>query len=532
MPSLRIRAYPTQVRYGLVWVFPGDPALASLRSLPEVPELEGADPWAYVPHSFTWRAHHSMVIDNLCDLTHAHLHRSFPSFQPGRLISSEAGPDRVVMRYEAKVGPLVRARAILPSVLEICYDYPYHRARFEWSGIGGRITYWTFLLPIDATTTRVFFMFCYDRLRIPWVPFPVGHRLLTALLRLGNTIVRPLLDQDGFALEAEQRGYEAHPDAPLIELNPVGGAPPPPDGQEVGGASQRRAGVRAGTGGRRHVSDLASAAELRGRRERVRAAGLDPDYWYAVEYDGAVRPGQVVEVTFWGESIALYRGADGALRALENRCAHRQLKLSLGAVTGCPLTCAYHGWAYAQDGRLSAIPHDLFGRPFPSVRLRAYPVRVRYGLDLALPRRPGARRPARASPTSRSSRGPTGGRASPRLPLAGAPLDDHRQRERLHACLAAPEVPAVRRREADALRGGRRPRAAELRHADRHGPHLPPLRRSPPRAHRLHRALLRVPVPVVGHRREDQALVLRAADRRARRAVSSSSSTSSRSRSR
>ena len=82
MPSLRIRAYPVQSRYGLVWLFPGDPARAPLRPLPEVPELEGADPWAYVPHSFTWRAHHSMVIDNLCDLTHAHLHRSFPSFQP------------------------------------------------------------------------------------------------------------------------------------------------------------------------------------------------------------------------------------------------------------------------------------------------------------------------------------------------------------------------------------------------------------------------------------------------------------------
>ena len=33
----------------------------------------------------------------------------------------------------------------------------------------------------------------------------------------------PLLQQDGFALEAEQRGYEAHPEAPVIELNPVVG---------------------------------------------------------------------------------------------------------------------------------------------------------------------------------------------------------------------------------------------------------------------------------------------------------------------
>ncbi len=168
MPSLRIRAYPTQVRYGLVWVFPGDPALASLRSLPEVPELEGADPWAYVPHSFTWRAHHSMVIDNLCDLTHAHLHRSFPSFQPGRLISSEAGPDRVVMRYEAKVGPLVRARAILPKRAGDLLRLPLPPGALRVVRHRRADHVLDVLLPIDATTTRVFFMFCYDRLRIPW----------------------------------------------------------------------------------------------------------------------------------------------------------------------------------------------------------------------------------------------------------------------------------------------------------------------------------------------------------------------------
>ena len=243
MPSLHIRAYPVQFRYGLIWLFPGDPARAPLRPLPEIPELEGADPWAYVPHSFTWRAHHSMVIDNLCDLTHAHLHRSFPSFQPGRLLSSEAEPDRVVMRYEAKVGPLVRGPRS-PSVLEICYDYPYHRARFEWSGIGGRITYWTFLLPIDATTTRVFFMFCYDRLRIPWLPLPIGHRVLTGLLRLANAVVRPLLEQDGFALEAEQ-GATGPSGRARDRAEPSGRAPPPPDGREVGGALAAARGARA-----------------------------------------------------------------------------------------------------------------------------------------------------------------------------------------------------------------------------------------------------------------------------------------------
>ena len=35
-----------------------------------------------------------------------------------------------------------------------------------------------------------------------------------------------------------------------------------------------------------------SFASAANRRQRARAAGLDPDYWYPVEYDRAVRPGQ------------------------------------------------------------------------------------------------------------------------------------------------------------------------------------------------------------------------------------------------
>jgi hypothetical protein len=221
MPSIRIKSYPLRVRYGLIWIFPGDPALADRRSLPEIPELEGADPWAYVPQSFTWRAHHSMVMDNLCDLTHAHLHRKYPSFHPGELLDYTADGERVVMHYDARVGPFVRAGRARPQRLEIVYAYPYHTARFEWSNIEGKIAYWTFLLPLDARTTRVFFMFCYDALRIRGVPFRVGHRLMTAVLRFIDRPVRALLDQDGFALEAEQEGYDAHFDVPPIELNPV-----------------------------------------------------------------------------------------------------------------------------------------------------------------------------------------------------------------------------------------------------------------------------------------------------------------------
>src|SRR5437867_9308463 len=129
-------------------------------------------------------------------------------------------------------------------------------------------------------------------------------------------------------------------------------------------------------------------SEARNPRQKARAAGLHPDYWYAVELDSAVKLGSVVEIQFWKRSIALFRGQDGKVHALENRCAHRQLKLSIGDVEGCNLVCAYHGWAYNDEGRVVQIPHDLFGREMPSFRVPSYPVKVRYGLIWIFPGNP------------------------------------------------------------------------------------------------------------------------------------------------
>ena len=92
--------------------------------------------------------------------------------------------------------------------------------------------------------------------------------------------------------------------------------------------------------------------EARNPRQKARAAGLHPDYWYAVEYDGALKRGAIIEINFWKSSIALYRGDDHKLRAVENRCAHRQLKLSHGEVNDCNLVCAYHGWTYDTAGNV------------------------------------------------------------------------------------------------------------------------------------------------------------------------------------
>ena len=107
---------------------------------------------------------------------------------------------------------------------------------------------------------------------------------------------------------------------------------------------------------------------------------MNPNYWYPLEWSAALGREQVRETRFWGQSLAIFRGADGVVRALENRCAHRQLKLSEGHVRGCNLACMYHGWTYDQAGTLVDMQHDHFGGRLPVVRIASYPVRERYGL--------------------------------------------------------------------------------------------------------------------------------------------------------
>ena len=101
--------------------------------------------------------------------------------------------------------------------MKLCFAYPH-----QCSNTDGKIKHWCFVLPLDARTTRVFFLFYFAALRIPLTRIAVPRWLLAPLLRISNRLmIRPLLMQDGAMVEAEQRAYEAQPDAPAIEFNPV-----------------------------------------------------------------------------------------------------------------------------------------------------------------------------------------------------------------------------------------------------------------------------------------------------------------------
>ena len=66
----------------------------------------------------------------------------------------------------------------------------------------------------------------------------------------------------------------------------------------------------------------------------LRRLGAHPDHWYAVAWADELAVGKTLGRRFAAEPIVLYRGSTGRVFALEDRCAHRQVPLHLGVVSG------------------------------------------------------------------------------------------------------------------------------------------------------------------------------------------------------
>jgi vanillate monooxygenase len=64
-----IRSFPVEERYGFIWVWPGDAALATADTIPHLDWYDNPE-WAYGGGLFHIRCDYRLMIDNLMDLTH------------------------------------------------------------------------------------------------------------------------------------------------------------------------------------------------------------------------------------------------------------------------------------------------------------------------------------------------------------------------------------------------------------------------------------------------------------------------------
>jgi nitrite reductase/ring-hydroxylating ferredoxin subunit len=101
--------------------------------------------------------------------------------------------------------------------------------------------------------------------------------------------------------------------------------------------------------------------------------------WYWALRSSELGRGRARAVNLAGRELALYRGQDGAVRALDAHCAHMGAHLAAGRVEGDTLRCFFHRWRYDGVGRCVEVP-SLGGCPLPAARVRAWPVVERHGL--------------------------------------------------------------------------------------------------------------------------------------------------------
>lgn len=89
-------------------------------------------------------------------------------------------------------------------------------------------------------------------------------------------------------------------------------------------------------------------------RERILHGG-----WFYVGRSDPIAPGDRLVVDVAGESVLIVRDRDGRLHAHANVCRHRGARLCStsgpGSRTG--ITCPYHAFTYALDGRLIGTPN-------------------------------------------------------------------------------------------------------------------------------------------------------------------------------
>jgi phenylpropionate dioxygenase-like ring-hydroxylating dioxygenase large terminal subunit len=99
--------------------------------------------------------------------------------------------------------------------------------------------------------------------------------------------------------------------------------------------------------------------------------------WYvagrAEDFDHSLRA-----LRLFGRDIVFYRGASGAVMALEDACPHRKLPLSMGTLDGDRVVCGYHGLTFDGRGVCVAAPTQPDAIP-NRARVRSYAVLERYG---------------------------------------------------------------------------------------------------------------------------------------------------------
>ena len=221
LPSACARSYPVREKYGLIWVFPGDPAQADRVPMLEIAEYDRRDRWFAISIAAQCPAHFSICNENAMDVFHGFLHRGLQGwFDP--VLASLRETDTAVcaeyrVSYRGKMAQLLGlakdAKTVTTLPVTVQYRYPHFHTYLEDIS-----RLYLMRLPVSETESHSFAYFFFK------IPLPNWLlRLLAPLLRqlLRRFVLQRFLAQDIDMMASEQHTFLADPQRRYVEINPA-----------------------------------------------------------------------------------------------------------------------------------------------------------------------------------------------------------------------------------------------------------------------------------------------------------------------
>jgi vanillate O-demethylase monooxygenase subunit len=229
-----IRRYPAVERYGFVWVWPGDPALADPATIHHLEWAEHPE-WAHGGGLYHINCNYRLMIDNLMDLTHeTYVHASSigqSEIEEAAPVTKVDGDSVVTSRFMENIMPppfwaaALRGNGLADNVpcdrWQICRFSPPSHVMIEvgvaHAGKGGyhaepqhkaSSIVVDFITP--ETDTSIWYFWGMAR------NFKPHDEQLTATIREGQG---KIFAEDLDMLEAQQRNLLAHPTRKTLNLN-------------------------------------------------------------------------------------------------------------------------------------------------------------------------------------------------------------------------------------------------------------------------------------------------------------------------
>lgn len=220
LPRASVRSYPIQEKYNLIWIFPGDPTLASTQQPPDIPEFDHPD-WFMVPVPARIKAHFTICNENSMDVFHGFLHEKLQGWFDPVLISLKETETSVrteyLVSYKGYMAKFLglSERADQVTTLPVATEYRYPNF---YSSLQGISTLYLMRLPINQTETRSIAFFFF-KLRLPkWLLKPMAPLLRIFLQRF---VLLRFLAQDIEMMESEQQTYLKNSQRRYVEINPA-----------------------------------------------------------------------------------------------------------------------------------------------------------------------------------------------------------------------------------------------------------------------------------------------------------------------